>query len=770
MDKESFLKYLIADPHRFEEFCHRAIPACELSGEARRNYNKSADQAPYDGYTHGLYQGFSGRIVFEYKSSSNRSEILADLLGDNKKKGKLRSAAEQRPKSPTLFILVSPAKITHQSIRKVETFIKTNALPFRFEGLTLDPPTLEKWLERQPDLALKFRPPSAAKTMEDFINILKAQKAPVDFPQYRQLDRVYEPPREYNRIFKTLQKKKIVFIVGPPHVGKTFTAAQLLLRFYRDGREPRWVLPKELKPEPWQPGPIAFQVKEPKESLVGLIKENVGRDKITYVEDIFGRTSQEETKWKRADLSPREILRHLVELVQRDEPHALVIVTSREKIFDRALKAAPELKELVIRLKSRVRVEPGSYRLTQKKKMLLNYGKLYSCGWLTGSADQLPREAVQYGRALDTPQAIHYFCKLSRAATSAQELGKYFKTAKQELVEAYAHEIRELEETSLAALLVGEYLEPEPEIFAAAFPRLAQADPEQAMACGLENIRDRVMSMERRLSYFHPSYPEAIALSLEAEPVRGLFKEMCSNLAGSRSLSFRSLSAEALSRNFRNLDAEGREIIRSMAHDPQKAVRGSAAWALGRHFEKLNEKDREVFCSLARDFHEVVRASAADALVCNINNLNEEGREILRSLVLDPQKVVRNIAILELVWNFKNLNEEGREILHSLARDPQEGVRGKAAWALGRNFENLKQEGCEILRSLAKDHQEAVRKNAADALGRNFENLDAEGRKMLSSLAKDPSKKVREQVAQALRSLPDQTNEELQSILQEIES
>ena len=222
MDEESFLKYLIADPHRFEEFCHCAIPACELSGEARRSYKRSADQAPYDGYTHGSYQGFSGPIFFEYKSSSHRSDILADLLGDKKKMGKLRCAAEPRPKLKTLFVLVSPAKLTHQFLRKVKAFIKTNRLPFQFEALTLNPPTLEKWLQRQPDLALKFRAPSEGRSLEDCIRKLKSQDADVDFEPYWQMDRVYEPPREYNRIFKTLQEKRIVFIIGPPHVRKNF--------------------------------------------------------------------------------------------------------------------------------------------------------------------------------------------------------------------------------------------------------------------------------------------------------------------------------------------------------------------------------------------------------------------------------------------------------------------------------------------------------------------------------------------------------------------
>jgi hypothetical protein len=618
MSPDATWDHLTADGRRFETFCHEAMSTPQvLKGRARTNYRPAeSDDSPYDGETNGEYRGHTGRILFEYKCGSRASEILKDLLepsaggtGD-----KLCRARRLRPDAVAYVLVLGKAGMRSAAVDRVRAFIEAHGLGFAFE--IERPQTVRGWLKALPHLELRFRPPAEDRTLGEFLKTLEERLRPqggsVNFPQYSKLDQLYVEPREFEKAFGILQKKRIVLLVGPPHVGKTFTAVYLLWHFFKvSEREPRWILPKPLEAEPG-PGASVPQVKRPHQSLAALVAENVGPHKVTYVEDPFGKTSDEEVRWDYPD--PGAILSEIVQYVQRDAKDAQVVITSRERVLDQALSKQPKLRELVVRLKGSVRLGTGSYTKEQKRELLRRYASLHGCRWAAGD---IPADAYDAAAKLPTPHAIAYYCDLAAASATPAARWKCFRKASQELVKAFAGEIARLDETPLAALLTAELFEPSPELFARAFPRLAGANPVETWAAAMKALSDfaRVGEYGWRLTYVHPSYAEATRLVLKRDVrVRAIFREACNSLAKDSELRVRGAAAWWLGLSWKDLDAEGRAVLGGLAKDPEAGVRKEAAQALGDNWRDLDAGGRALLVGLAKDSEASVRGAAVGAL------------------------------------------------------------------------------------------------------------------------------------------------------------
>ena len=61
-----------------------------------------------------------------------------------------------------------------------------------------------------------------------------------DDERYRNIERLFVPPAEFGVIREKLESNHIVFIVGDPGIGKTYTAAMLLKLYYDKGYRPTW--------------------------------------------------------------------------------------------------------------------------------------------------------------------------------------------------------------------------------------------------------------------------------------------------------------------------------------------------------------------------------------------------------------------------------------------------------------------------------------------------------------------------------------------------
>jgi len=774
-------EHIVADGNLFEAFCHDAMREYVLTGAAKENYRKAPPDAPYDAKTRGEYLGYDGHILFEYKAGIKFADICRDLIeatvggeGD-----KLRRAAGTYPDAVAYVLVLGKASPSQRSIDKVCAFIAKAGLQLKF--CVEAPDIAHSWLNEYPMLRERFRQRDAERTLDEFVTALGES---ANFPQYKELDWLYVPPKEYHDAYRILQEKKIVLIVGPPHVGKTFTAIHLLWDFYRRGPwEVRWVLPKQFGREP-MPGEPARGAKEPKDSLAQLISDNIQDNTATYIEDPF------DVPWPH--LKPARLLESVVEHVERSANNARVVVTSREEVLEAAVRKAPVLKGVLVKLKGRITVGTESYGKEARLELLQRYAALHGCLWLAG---EMPEDAMEAAEKLETPRAIALYCKLSKARSTSKGRRPCRQEAAQELVKAYAREIERLDETPLAVLLTAACVRPfqRESAFAAAFPRLAKGRVDRLWNRACKVFAAFASPSGNGVTFVHPAYEEALALLLrEITPVRDLCNEMCVNLARHNDTNVRRMAADAFGRNWKYLDRVGRGVLSELlGPDQDTEVRQQAAFAFGWNWEHLDEAERELLAELPRDPDAKVRRQAAFALGLKWEYLDAAGRKLLAEFGHDPDADVRFEAaealdrnwrrldpaerelLVELAhdkdpevrwaagvqWgaafalfggNWEDLDAAGREHLVELAGGPEAVLRGVAADALCGNWERLDAAGWKLLGRLVTDDEEAeVRRAVADALGRNWKHLDAARRKLLGKLAADMEAEVREEAASA---------------------
>ncbi|HUW58331.1 MAG TPA: HEAT repeat domain-containing protein, partial [Planctomycetota bacterium] len=742
MDTTAFRKYVTEE--RFEVFCRAALSECVLPRKGRKTFTlpetPAAEQSPFDAEFIGEWLGHKGKFLLEFKSADpgrdvtrQRAAIRKDLCGDERRKGKLLRAAEREPNAAA-YVLVMAVRATDAFLQGIRRHLKEHRICFGFE--VLDLPVVEKWLQDYPELHKRFRPPEEKRSLPDFIERLIEQGAPVNFPPYKRLDELYQPPREFGLICDILRTKHIVFITGPPQVGKTFTAAYILWHHYREyGWEPQWLFPLDSAAEPAPGGPRIRRVPTER-SIIDLVAQKVGPNRAVYVEDIFGKTPEQEIRGEMLDAN--EVLRGIVDLVKGGQHSCCVIVTSRKEIFDRAVKKDRRLREFVVDLKTSLTL--GSYTTEQRAGLLRRYAELYGCTWLEGEA--LPADVTEAAEILQAPGAIRYYCQAGRDASTAAKRQRHLRASRKELVNAFANQIACLDELPLAVLLTAHYFGALRRTFQAALPRLVAPDAPTALRSAGRKL-EHIASVGGPLTFAHPDYAAAIRLVMKkVRNVRRLFHELATNLANAAP-ELRGRAALGLCWNYAELDKAGREILSKLTADPDRGVRRRAAWALGVNYENLDKVGREILRELSAEPDPEVRGEAADGLGLGREKLDKAGWDILRQLARDPHPKVREKAAWALAGNYDGLDKAERNILRQLTRDPDPELRRQVAWALGWNYTKLDKAGRDMLGQLARDPHPKGRGEAAGALGRNYDNLDKAGHAMLRQLARDADPEVR---------------------------
>jgi hypothetical protein len=277
---------------------------------------------------------------------------------------------------------------------------------------------------------------------------------------YANLERLYIPPTEYPEIRKTLETRGVVIIVGAPHLGKTFTAVNLLYEYYLQGYQPQWVLGRTAR-EDAQPSalPVLYQryAIHDSFSIASMIEPGC----IVYIEDPYGRTRQEELDFVAGGgrFEIGDLLHMLKRRSQSTEKAPKVVITSREGIFRHASQLQPELAEYAIWLKTgRGYPDDGasdeedvSYDFSTRAAIAEKYGHLYDPLWqqITQNSPDDVKERVSDVLSwavsfLWTPHSIQRFFQESRNmdwqdAGALKEL--VFKSANKSISESFASEI-----------------------------------------------------------------------------------------------------------------------------------------------------------------------------------------------------------------------------------------------------------------------------------------------------------------------------------------
>lgn len=243
------------------------------------------------------------------------------------------------------------------------------------------------------------------------------QKVAHDDERYKRIDELYVPPVEYEEIIEILDKKNIVFIVGDPGIGKTYTAVKILKNYFEKGYEPIW---------------FAGLEKEERELQSKVLIDFIPSDnQIVYFEDPFGRTAFERRDSLFQVFSP--LLDKLSNL------NCKVIITSRKEIFETFSKESL-LEADVLRLKKELNIRNPSYGTKELRLIFDKLGSLI-CDWFEKKEyKELVYTAIN-DEQITTPLAIRDLIFVSRNLTSAEMLIEHIKRRGSETIKVFALEI-----------------------------------------------------------------------------------------------------------------------------------------------------------------------------------------------------------------------------------------------------------------------------------------------------------------------------------------
>jgi hypothetical protein len=219
----------------------------------------------------------------------------------------------------------------------------------------------------------------------------RPQELSSQYSVYLNIEQLYVPPKQYPEVQQVLEANDIVIIVGPPHVGKTFTAVNLLYDYYLQSYRPYWVLGRTAR-KGIHP-PILQDLYHRHGIRDGFsIESRLQPGCIVYFEDPYGRTKQEELEFVMSE-SRFEIgdLLHILGRRANAEKRPKVIITSREGIFRHAAQRQPELSRYAVWLKAgrgyseddeeHTEDEGVSYDFSLRVKIAMKYEHLYQPLW-----------------------------------------------------------------------------------------------------------------------------------------------------------------------------------------------------------------------------------------------------------------------------------------------------------------------------------------------------------------------------------------------------
>ncbi|WP_295912556.1 PUA domain-containing protein [uncultured Alistipes sp.] len=243
------------------------------------------------------------------------------------------------------------------------------------------------------------------------------QKVAHDDERYKRIEDLYVPPVEYDEITETLKEKNIVFIIGDPGIGKTYTAVQLLKTYYNQGFEPIW---------------FAGLEKEEREIQSKVLSDYTPCDnQIVYFEDPFGRTVFERRDSLFQIFSP--LMDKLATL------NSKVIITSRTEIFEN-FSGESLLEDEILSIKHLLNISKPSY---DSQKLREIFDKLASiiCEWYDNKEFRnIVYQAIDSNQ-LTTPLSIRDFIYISKDIKDKSQLITFLKHRQKEVVKTFQFEL-----------------------------------------------------------------------------------------------------------------------------------------------------------------------------------------------------------------------------------------------------------------------------------------------------------------------------------------
>lgn len=274
-------------------------------------------------------------------------------------------------------------------------------------------PSVPRTVHSRPNVSIIERGAQVSSEERRFV-----EKIAHEDERYRRVRELFVPPREYRGILEKLEQKKLVFIVGDPGIGKTYTAARILWEYFNLGYEPIWYTGLEREERLAQ-----------RRMLENFKPQN---RQILYFEDPFGRTVFEKRD------SIYHIFGPLVDLLA--ETDARVIVTSRKEIFEQFSQESLTTRQL-IGFKEEMSVVKPSYSRVSLMKILHVLARSRCVWYEDRDCRSVVSKAIHHGK-LSTPLAIRDLVFATESVASVWVLSARIERRQHETALSFARELQ----------------------------------------------------------------------------------------------------------------------------------------------------------------------------------------------------------------------------------------------------------------------------------------------------------------------------------------
>lgn len=244
--------------------------------------------------------------------------------------------------------------------------------------------------------------------------------------RYKNLITLYVKPTEYGEICSKLERDHVIFIIGEPHLGKTYTAIHLLWEYYQKGYGTLHIRHDNLV--------TMLHEKEGslKNLLLSLMSSKGGNPVIIHFDDPFGETME-----RRTDEFAKGLNDFL--LLSKKYEHLRIIVTTRLNIFRETL--AEQNCQDIEGLEKDLRVHT-SYKSDVLIDILHRYIQFYKPLWSTD--EKIIKELDEkLPKMLPAPHNIEFFVRTSERLTSLEEVLQHVENSK-EMVKALGEWMKSL--------------------------------------------------------------------------------------------------------------------------------------------------------------------------------------------------------------------------------------------------------------------------------------------------------------------------------------
>lgn len=238
-----------------------------------------------------------------------------------------------------------------------------------------------------------------------------------DAEMYKNLDSYYVLPSEYFDIAESIERENIVFIIGDPGIGKTYTAVKLLFDYYKKGYKPRWILGLGKEDREYQ-----------RNTLINFIPMD---NEIVYFEDPFGRSSFE----RRDELY--QIFTPLVDKIRQSK--SKIIITSRTEVFEQFTNESLTFSDLIA-YKKELNIRNPSYSIDKLKEIFRNLA-IVLCPWYNDNELVNIVDIAIEKKQIVTPFVIRDLILGTNRQISKYELKNAIAAREKELTRAFAIDI-----------------------------------------------------------------------------------------------------------------------------------------------------------------------------------------------------------------------------------------------------------------------------------------------------------------------------------------